>query len=137
MIDLGHWTTECDIPATIEDLPFGFIYTITNNKSGRKYIGKKQCTCIRRLPPLKGKSRKRKVVKETDWKTYTSSSDQVNRDIAKIGIENFTFTIERWCSSKSELSYREAELQFEKGVLLSEAYYNGIINLRISKVKIS
>lgn len=132
-MDIGHWTTKLPIPESFEDLPYGFIYIITNNIDNKSYIGKKQCKCERKLPPLKGKKRKRKVERETDWKTYTSSSNYLNDDIKKHGMDNFSFEIVRWCNSKWELSYHEASLQFKEEVLLKESYYNGIINLRVGK----
>ena len=70
---------------------------------------------------------------ESDWKTYTGSSDALNIDIATLGIDKFIFKILKFCNSKFELSYFEAKMQFEKDVLLSEDYYNGIINCRIGK----
>jgi hypothetical protein len=87
---------------------------------------------IRRLP-LKGKKRKRVDYKESDWKTYTGSSDALNIDIATQGLDKFVFKILKFCNSKFELSYFEAKEQFERDVLLSEDYYNGIINCRIGK----
>lgn len=132
MIDYGHWVVKCD---SVDALPYGFIYLITNTKNGKKYIGKKQIFAIRKRAPLKGKTKKRVVAIETDWKKYTSSSPQVNKDIEVFGIDAFTFDIVRWCNSKSELAYYEAKEQFVHDVLLNDDYYNGIINLRISKVK--
>lgn len=134
--DYGHWTLKEGV-SCIDDkeLPYGFIYVITNKLNGRGYIGKKQILTTRKRPPLKGKKRKRSFVLETDWKTYTSSSNEVNEDILKHGKENFIFEIVRWCNSKSALAYYEAKLQFEHDVLLNENFYNGIINLRIGKIK--
>jgi hypothetical protein len=133
-MDTGHWEVTCE---AVEELPYGFIYIITNNVTGKKYIGKKQCQHVVKRPPLKGRKNKRHITKETDWKTYTSSSNEVNEDILNLGKENFKFEIVRWCCSKSELAYYEAKLQFEHDVLLNENYYNGIINLRIGKLKCS
>jgi len=126
--DLGHWE---GILEEGTDLPYGFIYKITNLTNNKKYIGKKQCKSIRKRPPLKGKKNKRRHEVETDWKTYTSSSNQLNKDLDCIGIDKFKFEILRWCDSKWELSYYEARLQFKEEVLLRDDYYNGIINVRI------
>lgn len=129
MADTGHWKVYGPVP---EDA-FGFIYEITNTISGKKYIGKKQMKRkIRRLP-LKGKKRKRIDFVESDWKTYMGSSDSLLIDIASMGYEKFLFKILKFCNNKFELSYFEAKMQFEKDVLLSEDYYNGIINCRIGK----
>jgi len=130
MKELGHWE---GILEESTSLPYGFIYKITNLTNDMKYIGKKQCKSIRKRPPLKGKKNKRRYEIETDWKTYTSSSNQLNKDLEVIGKENFKFEILRWCDSKWELSYYEARLQFKEEVLLRDDYYNGIINLRIGK----
>ena len=128
MVDLGHW--EGVLEENV-DLPYGFIYKITNLTNDKKYIGKKQCQSIKKRPPLKGKKNKRHEKIETDWKTYTSSSNELNKDLETLGKDNFKFEILRWCNSKWELSYYEARLQFKEEVLLRNDYYNGIINVRI------
>ena len=129
MADTGHWKVYGAIP---EDA-YGFIYEIVNTVTHKKYIGKKQMVRKIRRNPLKGKKRKRIDYVESDWKTYTGSSDALNIDIASIGIDKFVFKILKFCNSKFELSYFEAKMQFERDVLLSEDYYNGIINCRIGK----
>lgn len=135
--NLGHWVfnpiDKNDLDINFTELPYGFIYRITNNIDQRMYIGKKQIYTNRKLKPLKGKRRIRRVIKETDWRTYVSSSKALVADIDQHGKDNFLFEIIKWCNSKWELAYFEAELQFQLKVLLDERYYNGIINLRIGK----
>lgn len=132
-MDLGHWCTTI----ILEDnkLPYGFIYKITNLVNNKKYIGKKQCQSVLKRKPLKGKRNKRHETIETDWKTYTSSSRELNEDILKYGKDNFKFEIIEVCKSKFDLAYKEAKIQFEEEVLLKDDYYNGIINLRVSRPK--
>jgi len=132
MHDLGHWTTTQIFP----ELPFGFVYLITNTVSNKKYIGKKLMITTLKRKPLKGKTKKRHEKIETDWKIYTSSSNELNSDIKNIGKDKFKFEILKFCSSKSALAYYEAKEQFDREVLLKEDYYNGIINLRIGKIKL-
>lgn len=132
MEDLGHWTTTLTVPETA----YGFIYMITNLVNDRKYIGKKQMVSKRTRPPLKGKKRKRIEFVESDWKTYVSSSNELVNDLQKLGKEKFKFEILRFCDNKSQLAYYEAKEQFDREVLLKEDYYNGIINLRLGKVKL-
>jgi hypothetical protein len=74
MADLGHWQGLL----TEDTIPYGFIYEITNLTNNRKYIGKKQCQSVRKRPPLKGKKNKRHQIVETDWRTYTSSSNELS-----------------------------------------------------------
>ena len=133
MPDLGHW----EGLLTEEALPYGFIYKITNNTNDKKYIGKKQCLTRRKRKPLKDGKRRKALIVETDWKSYTSSSVKLNEDIEELGMEHFTFEILYWCESKSELAYLETLLQFKEEVLLRDDYYNGIINIRLGKVKLS
>jgi hypothetical protein len=126
-MDTGHWVTDLIIPNDM----FGFVYEIHNLPENKKYIGKKQCVSRIKRKPLKGKKRNRIDYKESDWKTYTSSSEQLNADIQRLGKENFIFKIIKICNSKWELAYFEIKEQIEKNVLLREDYYNGIINVRI------
>ncbi len=130
-MDMGHWTSTP--PLTSDVMPYGFVYLITNLSSNKKYIGKKQILTVRKRAPLKGRRNKRHEVVETDWRSYTSSSAELNEDIKILGINMFKFEILRWCSSRAEMGYYEAKEQFDRDVLLSEDYYNGIINLRISR----
>lgn len=130
-MDLGHWTTNLFIEEG--KLPYGFIYVITNLVNGKRYIGKKQMKSVKKLKPLKGKKNKRHFDVETDWKTYTSSSNELNQDLNELGKNNFKFEIIHLCDSKFELAYYEAKKQFEADVLLKEGFYNGIINCRIGR----
>jgi hypothetical protein len=123
----------------ISDLPegcLGFVYIITNLKSGRKYIGKKLAQFKRTKPPLKGKKLKRRSTVESDWRDYWGSSEALQADVLSLGPENFRREILYICQSKAEMSYLEAREQFERKVLESDDYYNGIINVRVGGSKI-
>lgn len=130
-MDTGHWILEENV--NIEQNSFGFIYCIENNINKKKYLGKKQLNFKLRRKPLKGKKRVRIDFKESDWKSYTGSSNDLNYDITKYGIENFTFKILKICNSKWELSYYECKFQIDFNVLLRDDYYNGTIQLRIGR----
>jgi len=123
----------------IDELPEGceaFVYLITNKKNGKKYIGKKLAKFKTTKPPLKGKKRKRKGTKESDWREYWGSSDHLKADVEKYGEENFFREILHVCPSRGVASYLEAQEQFERKVLLTDDYYNGIINVRVGGSKI-
>jgi hypothetical protein len=98
-----------------------------------KYVGKKLLVSKRKLPPLKGKTRRRSVVKETDWKKYYGSSEQVQQLVEDKGADNFHREILTLCKSKGELGYLEAKYQFEHDVLLRDDYHNGIIQCKIHR----
>ena len=109
----------------------GFVYMITERSTNKKYIGKKFFWSRRRLPPLKGKTRKRIVVKESDWKTYYGSSEDLKTLVEERGTENYYREILRLCKTKGECSYYEAKEQFERDVLLKDDYYNEFIGCKI------
>jgi hypothetical protein len=109
----------------------GFVYIITNLTNGKKYIGKKLAQFKKTRPPLKGKRLKRRSTVESDWRDYWGSSDKLQADVESLGPENFTREILYLCKSKAEMSYLEAREQFERRVLESDEYYNGIINVRV------
>lgn len=130
-MDTGHWILSENV--SINESTFGFIYEITNNVTNKKYIGKKQCFMRLKRKPLKGNKRNRICHLESDWKSYTSSSKELNEDIKKYGKDSFTFKILKTCNSKWELAYFEIKEQIDNSVLLRDDYYNGIINVRIGK----
>ena len=124
----------------VESLPedcAGFVYLITNNTTGRKYIGKKLARFKRttyRVVKLKNGNKKSKKIRATidsDWKTYYGSSPELSKDIEQLGIENFSREILYYCKTKSECSYIEAREQFSRRVLESDDYYNGHIQVRV------
>ena len=130
-MDLGHWILSEGV--YIDENTFGFIYEIVNTVNGKKYIGKKQCKSKLKRKPLKGKKNKRIEIKESDWKVYTSSSNELNEDILKHGKDKFIFRILRKCNSKWELAYFEIKEQLDNDVIIRDDYYNGIINVRIGR----
>ena len=121
-----------EIPKDIE----GFVYLITNLTNNKKYVGKKLAKFKTTKPPLKGKKNKRRGYKESDWKDYWGSSDHLNEDVQTLGPENFTREILHMCPSRGVMSYLEAREQFERRVLETDEYYNGIINVRVGSSKI-
>jgi len=119
---------------TVESIPDeyeGFVYLITNLKTQQKYVGKKLAKFKTTKPPLKGKKNKRRGYKESDWREYWGSSDRLNEDVKNLGEENFTREILYFCKSRAEMSYIEAREQFDRRVLETDEYYNGIINVRV------
>ena len=123
----------------VNELPLdceGFVYLITNLANNKKYIGKKLARFKVTKPPLKGRKNKRRSTKESDWKTYWGSSDHLNADVEEFGEENFTREIFHYCQSRGMLSYLEAKEQFDREVLLTDEYYNGIINVRVGSSKV-
>ena len=123
----------------VNELPLdceGFVYLITNLTNNKKYIGKKLARFKVTKPPLKGRKNKRRSTKESDWRTYWGSSDYLNADVLELGEENFTREILHYCDSRGALSYLEAKEQFDREVLLSDDYYNGIINVRVGSSKV-
>jgi len=131
------WLFESLVVETLPEDCAGFVYLITNNITGRKYIGKKLARFKRttyRVVKLKNGNKKRKKIRgsiDSDWQTYYGSSPELSKDIEQLGIENFSREILYYCKTKSECSYIEAREQFSRRVLESDDYYNGHIQVRV------
>jgi hypothetical protein len=131
------WYYQSNEVIELPDDCVGFVYIITNNISGRMYIGKKLAKFSKttyKTVKLKNGTKKKKRIKgkiESDWRDYYGSNDQLNKDVDTLGKEHFTREILYYCKSKSECSYIEAREQFSRRVLESTDYYNGHIQVRV------
>ena len=125
---------EPDEPFTFERYGkdwYGFVYCITNRATNKKYIGKKFFWRPKTLPITKKRKRRQRLKVESDWRTYYGSNKHLQEDVLEMGEDFFYREIIYLCKTKGECAYYEAKEQFDKEVLLSENYYNGIINCRI------
>ena len=125
------WTYDGKV---VEELPEGceaFVYLITNLTNHKKYVGKKLAKFKTTKKPLKGRKNKRRGTKESDWRTYWGSAEHLNADVKELGEKQFTREILHYCPTRGVASYLEAQEQFERKVLETDEYYNGIINVRI------
>ena len=117
----------------VENLPescVGFVYLITNQTNGKKYIGKKNFY-FTKTRTIKGKRKRSKV--ESDWQDYYGSNKELQADVELLGKENFKREILKLCKSKGEFGYYEAKYQFENNVLENDEYYNTWIMCRVHK----
>lgn len=115
----------------------GFVYKITNIKTGKIYIGKKSLESKTNKPLTKKEQsewskpgripKKKLVVKESNWTDYYGSSKTLLEDIKQNSKSDFTREILRVCYSKKELSYYETYFQFEYKVLHVESYNDNIL----------
>lgn len=109
---------------------YGFVYLITNNSDGKKYIGKK---LFYSMKTKQVKKKKKRYKAESDWKEYYGSSAELQEDIELLGKDRFTREIIHLCKSKGECNYMEAHEQFERRVLLDDNYYNSWIMVKVRK----
>ena len=113
------------------DIWYGFVYEITNRGNGRKYIGKKFFWSAKTLPITKKRKRRKRLKVESNWRDYWGSNKHLQAEVEEMGGESFYRNILVLCKTKGECAYMEAKIQFEKDVLLTEDYYNGIISCRV------
>lgn len=115
---------------TRDDLQ-GFVYCITNRATARKYIGKKFFWSKKTLPKTKTRKRRKITYVESDWRNYYGSNKYLIEEIDTQGTDMYHREILHLCKTKGECAYMETKEQFDREVLLSDKYYNGIINCRI------
>ena len=108
----------------------GFVYLITHNPTGRKYIGKKFFT---KAGTRQIKGKKKKIRKTSDWETYWGSNTELQAEVTKNGEEQYTREILHLCKSRSECSYMETFEIFNRHALLNDSYYNSWVTCKIHK----
>lgn len=124
------WTYKGKKIDSTDDMPegaVGFVYEVTYTPLKKKYIGKKILEVKRKLAPLKGKKRVRRVTKESDWKNYFGSNDEIKKLLQENKHQNFKREILEFAFSKVQLTYIETKYQFDRRVLEREDYFNSNI----------
>jgi hypothetical protein len=109
---------------------FGFVYLITHNPTGRKYIGKKFFT---KAGTRQIKGKKKKIRKTSDWETYWGSNVELQAEVIKNGAEQYTREILHLCKTRSACSYWETWEIFNRHALLHEHFFNGWVSCKIHK----
>jgi hypothetical protein len=112
---------------------YGFVYMITHIPTGKKYLGRKYFT-LAGYKQVKGK--RKKIRKESDWRTYYGSSKHLQADVEKYGKDQFKREIIRLCKNRTECSYYETKAIFEEDALLTEEFYNAWVSCKITEIHI-
>lgn len=131
------WLHEGRLITEISDMPegtYGFIYEVLHKPTGKKYLGKKVLYFERNvklgkraLEELKAERKaagiggrvpqKKKVIKESDWKSYYGSHEEIKRLVKESEPEDFTRRILKFVPEKKLLTYYECKYLFINSVL--------------------
>lgn len=131
------WTYRGAEIKEIEDMPdntYGFVYTVTHLPTGKKYIGKKvlyfqrnkiigkrelqELKQERKLKGIGGRTPlKKKVITESDWKTYYGSQKEILELVKQGRPEEFIREVIQFVPDKKMLTYYECKHLFINEVL--------------------
>lgn len=106
----------------------GFIYLITHKKSGKRYLGRKLLTKASR------RQKNKKIIKtrvESDWRTYWSSSPELQEEVDRLGEDQYTREILIFAKMRGELNYLEERFLYSLGVLEKDGWYNSNIRSKM------
>lgn len=113
-----------------------FVYIITNLETGKRYLGKKIFKSVQRKK-VKGKTRRKKVTKDSDWKSYFGSNKLLLEDVEKLGPDRFHRQILKLCKTRGTASYYEAKLQMVNEVLEKpDEWYNEWVMVKVHRTHI-
>ncbi len=131
------WLHNDKIISEISEMPegtFGFVYEVLHIPTQKKYVGRKQIISVttkalgkKELAELTDKraSKKKKVQKESDWKTYYGSHSEIKQLIKEGKTEEFKRTILQFAFSPKHLTYLETKYLFSLSVLeKTNEYFN-------------
>lgn len=115
----------------------GFVYIITNKTNGRFYVGKKilRNNLSKRLTKKEIAAwdkpgrvpKKKKEIKESNWKEYWGSNKELVEDVKKLGEGNFERRILQFCRTSKQLTYFETLWQLHFDILCVDCYNQNIL----------
>lgn len=137
------WLYKNEVIESINQMPensYGFIYQVTHLPTNRKYIGKKVLYFERNvklgkkeLQALKEERKakgiggrapaKKKVVKESDWRTYYGSQTEIKELVNNGKESDFKREILKFVDNKKHLTYYECKYLFIYEVLENNKEY--------------
>jgi len=121
----GRELTDSDL-----EKQYGFIYLITNLSNNRKYIGRKYLTKSG-YKVVNGK--RKRTRKESDWKSYFGSNEELKNDVVTLGEESFSREILHFCKTRGHCNYLELREIIDRRALESDQYYNAWVSARVHK----
>jgi len=134
-----NWYYKGEEMTSVEDFPpltFGFVYRVIHEPTGKIYIGKKVLQFNRKakltkrdLALYEGQSGRKpsykRVVKESDWKTYYGSHKEILALIKDGKEDDFKREILTCVTTKKLLTYEETKALFLYEVLINpDKYFN-------------
>ena|ERR1035437_3145823 len=109
---------------------YGFVYKITNIKTGKSYIGAKFFWKPHYRMIAK---KKKKLMVESDWRTYWSSSELLKSDVKEFGEDSFTREILHLVKFKGAIKYLETKEIMIRECLESDKFYNSFVGCNIHR----
>ena len=105
-----------------------FIYKITHIATGKWYIGRK---ALYKTAYKQVKGKKKKYLKDSDWQTYWSSSDELQKWAEVEGADKFTREILMFTETAAATTYAEEAILYMTGALFDPLCLNGNIRAKI------
>lgn len=138
------WRYKDKLITDISDMPegtYGFIYKVTHLPTQQKYIGKKVLYFERNVKLGKRETEalkeerkaagiggrvpaKKKVIKESDWKTYYGSQEEIKKLVKSSKPEDWSREIVEYVPTKKLLTYYEIKHIFINDALENTDYLN-------------
>lgn len=116
---------------------FGFVYIITNKSTGKFYVGKKvlRNNLSKKLTKKEISEwskpgrvpKKRKEVKESNWKEYWGSNKDLVEEVKKIGPDKYDRRILQICKASKQMTYFETLWQLHYDVLCVDSFNQNIL----------
>jgi len=128
---MSDWIYKTNIMNDIKDVPegsIGFIYIIKQKSTNKKYIGRKM---LWKNSYKTINKKKKKIIVESDWKSYWSSSPTLTELISDIGTDDFTKEIIQFVKSKGMMTYAEEFCLYYFGALETNDWFNNNIRSKI------